>query len=168
MNYDDNLGPYNLTITSDQLSGALTYKVLLLFPLTTSTTYSFDSPSQQYRRTIVIYGFYAMDITEAITIKIFGVVNPNRSDVTDYISETFGIGLLDSKLTTQLHGYSLIEAAYTIANISPSLAPGGVNFASIACTTTYSRTSSNYTFVIEPLQDVLSTTYGGQLYFDFP
>lgn len=92
-----------------------------------------------YKRTLVIYGFYAMAITKPITLTIFGIVNPNRSAVADYLSEFFGIGLIDSKLPKTLHGYSLIEAAFTISNISPSLAPGGVNFASIASTNKYAR-----------------------------
>lgn len=93
-----------------------------------------------------------MTISGPITIKIFGIVNPNRTSVSDYLSETFLIGLLVSKASkTVIHGYSLIEASNTITNISPLLAPGGVNFVSIASTNTYSRQSSNYTFVIEPL-----------------
>ncbi|EAS00909.2 transmembrane protein, putative (macronuclear) [Tetrahymena thermophila SB210] len=149
LNYDNNLGPYKLIITSEQLQGALKYK--------------------QYRRQLVIYGFYSMTITQPITIKIFGIVNPNRTTNQVYVSELFGIGLLDVSLPKALHGYNLIEAAYqTIPNISPQLTPGGINFVSIASTNQYARQTGNFTFVIDPLQKVLSSQNGGQIYFDFP
>ncbi|KAL4482744.1 hypothetical protein ABPG73_021404 [Tetrahymena malaccensis] len=149
LNYDDNLGPYQLIITSQQLQGALKYK--------------------QYKRQLVIYGFYSMPITKPITIKIFGIVNPNRTTNQNYVSETFGIGLLDVSLPKALHGYNLIEADYqTIPNISPQLTPGGINFVSITSTNQYARQTGNFTFVIDPLQNVLSSQNGGQIYFDFP
>jgi len=82
-----------------------------------------------------------MTVTKPIVIKIFGIVNPNRSTVSDYQSELFGVGLLGSKtVPTDIHGYSLIEASYSILNISPELAPGGVNFISLTSTTKYART----------------------------
>ncbi|KAL4499018.1 hypothetical protein ABPG72_016920 [Tetrahymena utriculariae] len=149
LNYDDNLGPYQLIITSQQLQGALKYK--------------------QYKRQLVIYGFYSMPVTQAITIKIFGIVNPNRNTNQNYVSEMFGIGLLDVSLPKALHGYNLIEADYqTIPNISPQLTPGGINFVSITSTNQYARQTGNFTFVIDPLQYVLSSQNGGQIYFDFP
>ncbi|EGR28803.1 hypothetical protein IMG5_168390 [Ichthyophthirius multifiliis] len=143
-NYDVNLGPYKLIVTSKDLDGALYYIL--------------------YRRVLKIGGFYSKNlINNEIKLKIFGIVNPNRKISTSLQNEVFQTGLLD------IDGYKLIQASNSIKNIVSFLAPENINLISLKSSTEYSRQQiSSYSFVIEPEQSVLDNTYGGQLYIDFP
>lgn len=123
--YDPLLGPYKLVLTCAQLPGALKYVL--------------------YRRTLIVTGFYDLDLTGVTTISIliFGVVNPNRNGNNP--TNRFSFGLLDVDLVT------VIEGNFDIPGIIPSLAPEGISLLSIKSTTYKARYAADFTFAFSPL-----------------
>jgi hypothetical protein len=98
IDYDPQLYKYNITAESDNLDGALAVTVL--------------------HRTLLIKGFYDMNVTGAISIRIWGIVNPNKVDITK--TGTFGLALMYQDVA--------LEGDFTISGIVPLLAPGNQNF----------------------------------------
>jgi hypothetical protein len=92
--YDPRLYKYNISAESAQLEGALAVTVL--------------------HRTLLISGFYPATVTEPITIRIFGIVNPNKVDITK--TGAFGFALM--------LGDEALEGNFNIPGIVPLLAPG--------------------------------------------
>jgi hypothetical protein len=94
--YDPNLKKYNLSVTSNELQGALKLTV--------------------ENRQVIVTGFYDMDVTGLISIKVSGVVNPNKVDITS--TGKFGLALM--------YNENVIEGSFAISGIVPLLAPGNL------------------------------------------
>ena len=95
MEYDPKLFLYDPVVESDQLIGAL--KIIVR------------------SREVRIYGFQDMTVTGYISIRLWGVVNPNKVDITKTGSYAFAL----------MYGDVAIEANNNeISGIVPLLAPG--------------------------------------------
>ena len=92
--YDPNLFKYDPVVESSQLTGALVGTVM--------------------SRQIIVTGFKSMTITGPITLRLWGVVNPNKVDISR--TGTFSLALMQ--------GDDVIEGNFAIPGIVPYLAPG--------------------------------------------
>ena len=99
---------------------------------------------KNFYRNIRVEGFLDQTVSGPITIKIFGVVNPNRNELKPQTGD-FGIALLDEN-----DEYHTVEANFKVPGVEVSLAPGGISFVSLSALTDKCRYSSNYTFVFSP------------------
>lgn len=136
--YDPQLFKYDPVVESSQLTGALVGTVM--------------------SRQIIITGFKTMTVTEPITLRLWGVVNPNKVDITR--TGTFTLALMQDD--------DVIEGNFAIPGIIPYLAPESIQFSAVSSTTSYSRYSSDYTFTFSSEKAIPDSGLGGQLFVDFP
>ncbi|CAK70993.1 unnamed protein product (macronuclear) [Paramecium tetraurelia] len=108
---------------------------------------------------IKISGFYELsNFKGTLDISLLGVINPNRQN--NKVTGTFLFGIMD--------GNKMVLGNTAISGVIPQLAPLLIQLNKITSSVSLSRYASTFTFEIYPLQKVLSTVYGGQLYADFP
>jgi len=118
--FDPNLFKYQIEAVSDQLEGYLTAQVI--------------------HRQVIVDGFYDMDVTEPITIRLFGIVNPNKVDITR--TGSFGLALMEEDIA--------IEGKFDITGIIPLLAPNSIQFISLTSTLEEARYLDTFTMEFLP------------------
>ncbi|CAD8049450.1 unnamed protein product [Paramecium sonneborni] len=108
---------------------------------------------------IQITGFYQLtNFVGTLDISLLGVINPNR--LNNQATGTFLIAIME--------GNKMILGNSAINGVIPQLAPLLIQLNKITSSVSLSRYASTFTFEVYPLQQVLATVYGGQLYVDFP
>lgn len=101
---------------------------------------------------------YTDTVPEKITIRVWGVVNPNRYDNTR--TGNFLGGIIED---TELKGGN-----EQILGVIPLLAPDSISLTSLSTSVAYARYQSSFTFTFQPAQSILSSELGGLIYIDFP
>lgn len=150
--YDPKLALYNIAVASDDLDGALHFFLIgrdLRITGNDSKTLKCNNSS---------LGFYEKAVTGNITIRVWGVVNPNRYDNTQ--TDYFLAGIIQDD--EMLYGNDKIEG------IIPLLAPDGISLTTLSSTISNSRYLDSFTFTFLPRQNIKSSALGGILYIDFP
>jgi hypothetical protein len=92
--YDPALSTKTIVAESYQLQGALQVSV--------------------QNRQVLISGFYTMTVTGTITIRLWGIINPNKVDIQS--TGAFGLALMS--------GTTALEGDFQIQGLIPLLAPG--------------------------------------------
>ena len=111
-----------------------------------------------------------MEVTGPITIRLWGIVNPNKLDITR--TGSFGFALME--------GDNILEGNFQIPGIIPLLAPGSftlifllieidsIQLASVSSSNPNARYTSDFTFVFTSEKDILQAELGGEIFVDFP